>query len=447
MTTITKELIGRHYWTAPNGVKKLKITFKNFDFAVCHETNGTSFTWLDSDGAAYSAGGNFEGSLGTGNNIDSSVPVAVAGGRKYFFLSGYSQDNRAAIERGTYALYAWGGYNGSGMLGDGTLVTKSSPVAVIGGKQWWLIQGGNTFHALERFTGRGYAWGGNYDGEAGTNSPFGTRSSPVVMVGPSAWATISGKYGHRMGIERNTGLLWTWGSSQDGALGDGSYGFGFGQSSPIQIMGAKKWIHACGGQYAMYAIDENYQLYTWGEDFSQYGILADTVFTRSTPLAVVPGKKFRYVMEGGSTVYGIDTDNNMWAWGSNTMGALGSGSATPAKVSSPVLVTGNKKWDWVYPQRYSVIAKEHGTNQLYFWGWDLSDIASGVGGTTAKYSSPVLLFNGRSLLMEATDKSYFVDVVPGQTYLIDPYWHRFGNNCIAQPAFPSDRAIIEWNEA
>lgn len=447
MTRITKELLGRHYWTAPNGVTKLKITFKNYDFAICHETNNASISWLDSDGIGYSAGGNFEGSLGTGNNIGTSAPVAIAGGRRFFSLSGYSQDNRAAIERSTYAIYAWGGTNSAGMLGDGTLLPKSSPVAVIGGKQWWMIQGGNTFSALERFTGRGYAWGGNYDSEAGTGSPFGQRSSPVVMVGPAAWAMISGKYGHRIGIERDTGLIYTWGSSQDGALGNGSSGFGFNQSTPILIMSPKKWIHACGGQYVMYAIDENYQLYTWGEDFSQNGMLCDNVFNRSTPVAVAVGKKFRFVMEGGQTVYAIDTDNNMWAWGSNSMGALGSGSAIPAKVSSPVLVAGNRKWDWVYPQRYSVIAKEHGTNQLFFWGWDLSDVATGVGGTLAKYSSPTIFFNGRSLLMEATDKSYVVDVNPGQTYLIDPYWHRFGNNCIAQPPYPSDRAILEWTEA
>jgi alpha-tubulin suppressor-like RCC1 family protein len=56
-------------------------------------------------------------------------------------------------------LWSWGS-NGSGRLGDGTIINRSSPVQVPG-TQWNDVSGGNQ-HSLARKTdGTLWSWGAN----------------------------------------------------------------------------------------------------------------------------------------------------------------------------------------------------------------------------------------------------------------------------------------------
>ena len=83
---------------------------------------------LLSSGAAYCWGDNSYGQLGrTGGS--STTPVAVSGGFVFSSLSA-GQYHTCGIEAGTGAVGCWGA-NWAGQLGDGTLVNKDRPVAVI----------------------------------------------------------------------------------------------------------------------------------------------------------------------------------------------------------------------------------------------------------------------------------------------------------------------------
>ncbi len=85
------------------------------------------------------------------------------------------------------ALFTWG-INASGQLGDGTVVTKSSPVK-IGTSSWTAVTAGVSHVAALRTDGALFAWGENSSGQLGDSTTV-SQSSPV-QIGTSSWSAVS----------------------------------------------------------------------------------------------------------------------------------------------------------------------------------------------------------------------------------------------------------------
>jgi alpha-tubulin suppressor-like RCC1 family protein len=85
---------------------------------------------LTKSGALYAWGNNVYGQLGVGDVIPRSSPVLVLGGLTWnqIFINGGSDTPIGVTTTGS--VYSWG-YNGNGQIGDGTTVSKSSPVLVL----------------------------------------------------------------------------------------------------------------------------------------------------------------------------------------------------------------------------------------------------------------------------------------------------------------------------
>ncbi len=81
-------------------------------------------------GAAYCWGGDSTGQLGDGTRLSRFSPVLVLGGLSFAVVSAGSAHTCGVTTAG--AAYCWG-YNPSGELGDGTTTQRTSPVAVRGG--------------------------------------------------------------------------------------------------------------------------------------------------------------------------------------------------------------------------------------------------------------------------------------------------------------------------
>jgi alpha-tubulin suppressor-like RCC1 family protein len=78
--------------------------------------------------------------------------------------------------------WCWGG-NTSGQLGDGSAVTRLSPVLVSGGRQWTLLVAGFDQTCGVAVNGRGWCWGDNLFGELG-NGTTNPSAVPVRVVAP-----------------------------------------------------------------------------------------------------------------------------------------------------------------------------------------------------------------------------------------------------------------------
>ena len=145
---------------------------------------------LRANGTAWGWGRNTSGQLGTNNDTQAQSPVQVVGGFTDWVQISAGHYHSVAI-RANGTAWAWGN-NGQGRLGDNTTTTRSSPVQVVGGfTDWVQISAGYRFTHAIRTNGTAWAWGRNYSGILGDGTTV-SRISPVSVVGGfTDWVQVS----------------------------------------------------------------------------------------------------------------------------------------------------------------------------------------------------------------------------------------------------------------
>ena len=193
---------------------------------------------LDTDkrGKVKCWGKNDHGQLGDGTNTDRSVPV-------YVNLTWPADVGTIAITTGAWHTCAvsqlnkvkcWG-LNSSGQLGDGTTVSRNSPVDVSGGHDTVLsIVAGRSHTCFQTEEDTGMCWGSNSDGQLGDDTTT-DRLVPVDVCAPGATAPCNpasmnvldeaaglvAGMSHTCALTTSGGVL-CWGRDAAGALGNGS---------------------------------------------------------------------------------------------------------------------------------------------------------------------------------------------------------------------------------
>jgi alpha-tubulin suppressor-like RCC1 family protein len=346
---------------------------------------------LDSQSYAWAWGSsNSSGQLGNDKVNPVSSPVSVQGGKQWRSVNVFSSNgNVVALDTNSYA-WAWGSGN-EGQLGNGSSANMSSPVSVLGGKQWSFLTVSkvsvNNIAAIDSLS-YAWGWGDNNGGVLGIGNTS-NQSSPVSVLGGRQFIAIDTYSGMTAAID-SLSYAWAWGNNGAGALGAGTTN---PASSPISILGAKQWrkiyvinINTC------VALDSNSYAWAWG--IGNAGQLGNgTLNTTSSPVSVLGGKQWIDlfpVRATTSSILGIDNLSYAWGWGSNVSGVIGDGSITSA--SSPVSVIGGYQWltlvgNFLLESRVVALDKFS-----YAWAWG----ASALGNNTFNLaSSPVSVVGGR----------------------------------------------------
>ena len=306
---------------------------------------------VTSSGIAWAWGSNGNGRLGDGTPDDKSSPVSVIGG-----ITDWSQ-----VSAGTFhslgvtssgIAWAWG-FNDQGRLGDGTTVTKSSPVSVIGGITNWSQVDAGGIHSLGvTSSGIAWAWGYNVFGQLGDGTTV-TKSSPVSVIGGiTDWSQVSAGTFHNLGVT-SSGIAWAWGFNGEGRLGDGTTA---NKSSPVSVIGGiTNWSQVSAGSYHSLGVTSSGIAWAWGSNGN--GRLGDgTTFSKASPVSVIGGiTNWSQVSAGSFHSLGVTSSGIAWAWGSNGYGQLGDG--TTVSKSSPVSVIGGiTNWSQVSAGSYHSLA-------------------------------------------------------------------------------------------
>jgi alpha-tubulin suppressor-like RCC1 family protein len=303
---------------------------KGENFSTAVKTNGTLWSW----------GSPANGKLGQNNTTTYlSSPVQVGALSDWYLVSSAGQSTCAIKTNGT--LWSWGS-NGSGRLGDGTVINRSSPVQIGSMTNWaWVSVGANissTSHAVALKTdGTLWTWGSNNRGQLGQNNTI-YRSSPVQVGALTNWSQVSAGSDFTFAIKTD-GTLWAWGQNSNGQLGDSTL---VEKSSPIQIGSLTDWAQVSAGSYShTAAIKTNGTLWTWGlNQWGQGG--RGNVVNSTSPIQVGALTNWRMVSAGYVLNTFVKTDGTMWSCGRNERGALGVGNTIPR--SSPVQIGALTGW-------------------------------------------------------------------------------------------------------
>jgi alpha-tubulin suppressor-like RCC1 family protein len=263
----------------------------------CQISNGLRHSVaIRSNGTAWSWGCNNYGQLGSGDTVSYSSPVSVVGGfTDWCQVSGAYSISLGLRSNGT--LWSWG-LNTDGRLGTGDTVTYSSPVSVVGGfTDWCRIQTSGSRHAVAiRSDGTAWSWGCNSFGSLGDGTTV-TTSSPVSVIGGfTDWCQISAGVASNLGL-RSNGTLWSWGSNAQGRLGTGDT---VTYSSPVSVVGGfTDWCQISAGFRHGVALRTNGTSWAWG--CNTQGQLGDgTTEDKSSPVSVIGGfTDWTYVSGGG----------------------------------------------------------------------------------------------------------------------------------------------------
>jgi alpha-tubulin suppressor-like RCC1 family protein len=282
-------------------------------------------------------GDDLNGQLGNGRTRNSDVPVTVK------LPPGVTITAVAAGGKHTLALTSAGGVlawgdNFFGQLGDGKSGDSDTPVPVLlpPGTIVTAIAAGDVDSLAVTSTGRVYAWGDNQYGQLGDGSTV-TRRTPVSVILPRGVrvVTVGASYNYSMALT-STGEVLTWGYNGSGQLGNG---FLTASEIPARVRlprGVRIRAIANGG-YDGLALARSGRLYAWGDN--RYGQVGDgTRLSRLAPVLVrLPrGAAITAIAAGSQHSLALTSTGRVLAWGLGSFGQLGDGSTASSDV--PVYV-------------------------------------------------------------------------------------------------------------
>jgi hypothetical protein len=338
--------------------------------AVALTARGGHTCAIDTAGAAWCWGDNFQGGLGlgfTGGSVN--LPAWQQAGP--LLGIGLGEHHGCVIGQGG-VLRCWGG-NDHGEVGDSTLQNRLTPVPVVGGTGYsafaagyqsscglrtgaWVCWGGlglagtlspnvmdpGSYTALDvgeyhscalQANGAAFCLGSDFDGELG-DSGTGFQPGPVAVLGGHHFTAIALGFRHSCGID-SLGGAWCWGSNTTGQLGDGTLQ---DRPAPVAVAGipALKVMAGGAGHTCGLALDGT--AWCWG--YNVDGELGDgTTIDRLQPVPIGGTLRFSHLAAGWSHTCGIAVNSRVYCWGWNGQGALGNGSsASQSAVTTPTLV-------------------------------------------------------------------------------------------------------------
>lgn len=351
---------------------------------------------------AYTWGYNDAGQLGTGGSGPaeySTVPVAVvtdgvlAG--KVVAAVGGGSNHSFALANGR--VYTWGA-NGSGQLGNNSSTGNTTPVTVstagvLGTQTVTAVAGGGSYN-LALANGKVYAWGNNFYGSLGN----GTNTNSTVPVAVSTAGVLNGQTitavtsGGTHGLVVANGQAFAWGNNFYGQLGNGTTAHS-NIPVPVSTAGALngQTVTAVAGGVNHSLALANGQVYAWGFNF--YGQLGTgTTADSSVPVVVstagaLNGLTVTAIAAGGNHNLAV-ANGKVYSWGANFSGQLGTG--TTADSSVPVAISSTVLDSLTVTQVAAVSHSSYAltdTGRLFAWG-DNAQGKLGTGITGGVFSTP-----------------------------------------------------------
>lgn len=296
---------------------------------------------VGSDGHVYAWGSQASGTLGNGKDTGTAAtPVRITDndavkGKTFTAVSAGDAYSMALASDGT--VYTWGS-NGKGQLGNGSAANYSTePTRVkTGDAEITAISAGRTYAMALSKDGTVYTWGDNQRGQLGNGSSDNdSHSSPAKVTSLSGITAISAGFTTSTALD-SQGHAWSWGENSRGQLGDGTIN---DSPTPARVRDLdtgqyddRFYIAISAGYQHVLALDTDHDVYGWGSG-TAIGHSADSNESVKGSVAVGFGSdavNITAISAGDDGSEAIDDSGRIYTWGKKAYGQLGNGSSEEA---------------------------------------------------------------------------------------------------------------------
>jgi alpha-tubulin suppressor-like RCC1 family protein len=290
------------------------------------------------------------GQLGVGSRRLALVPMAVTAASRFASISAGASHTCGVTSEGK--VLCWG-LNEEGQAGikSGTVCTAagvnydctSPPDTLAGLPRMRLVRAGGSFSCGLAADGVAYCWGGNRRGQMGRST--GHAWDPPGPVGsrpyPEFRDLATGQF-HACGVT-TAGTILCWGWGLYGQLGTAAKtsrcttGEACADApAPVDASGSFSRVTAGAGHTC--ALGSNGRAFCWGSNTRGQLGTGSTREKAGVPVAVAGGLTFTGLAAGSYFTCGINANGEVWCWGDNSSGQVGTaadstpGSGVPVRV-------------------------------------------------------------------------------------------------------------------
>jgi hypothetical protein len=250
-------------------------------------------------------------------------PTSVPGGDAFEAVES-GLGHTCALD-GDGAAWCWGS-NQNGVLGVSGIESSSEPVPVDTDLRFVELAANYEATCGRDADGQLFCWGMYGD------------ETPVPFGGDLRFEQISGNSTHMCGVEAGSGRVWCWGDNRRGELGrQEQERF----DEPVLVEGVEG-AHLVGtGPMYTCALKQDGELHCWGWNcdgqLGRFGGPASDPVPQLVPLAP---PMVRMAL-GYGFMCGLTGDGEVWCWGLNHLGQLGSATELGIRSVDPVRVSGD----------------------------------------------------------------------------------------------------------
>jgi alpha-tubulin suppressor-like RCC1 family protein len=290
------------------------------------------------DGMVLCWGDNGAGEIGDGIPFDGSrpnvlVPQPVVGLNDAVAV-GSGLSHTCAVRKGG-SVVCWG-YNFFGQLGDGTQTRSSTPVTVGGVNDAIAIAGGTSFTCALRSSGKVACWGANYSGQLGDGTK-NDRPTAADVVGLTDAIGIATAEHHACAVVKGN-TVKCWGKNDDGQLGTGDTAESL---TPAAVASLTDVVQVVAASRFTCARQSTGKIYCWGaNNLGQLGNGSPNDAANPSPLLNAVSDAI-HVWTGYEHACAVRRNGGVACWGSAGEGQVGSGSVPPdSSIPKPTPVVG-----------------------------------------------------------------------------------------------------------
>ncbi|XP_057578758.1 probable E3 ubiquitin-protein ligase HERC1 isoform X12 [Hippopotamus amphibius kiboko] len=236
-------------------------------------------------------------------------------------------------------VFSWGDGD-YGKLGHGNSSTQKYPKLIQGplqGKVVVCVSAGYRHSASVTEDGELYTWGEGDFGRLG-HGDSNSRNIPTLVKDISNVGEVSCGSSHTIALSKDGRTVWSFGGGDNGKLGHGDTNRVY-KPKVIEALQGMFIRKVCAGSQSSLALTSTGQVYAWGCGACLGCGSSEATALRPKLIEELAATRIVDISIGDSHCLALSHDNEVYAWGNNSMGQCGQGNST-GPITKPKKVSG-----------------------------------------------------------------------------------------------------------